>query len=337
MTGRSLQSASVSLGERYAVLGRLAADEAFAGSLLVRVDRADGHPARLGLDPRLAFGVTAPGSPHKTPTLPEVRGHLGQRRELERVLALKFLSAFEEPRLERHQLFLQSLRDAGDRYGPAFARQSIHQLHLAGVDISRAHVQPQRDALELPVRVFVAGPLVAPVDAVADPRRLQLAGPAIDEPFDLGAALRIAEDRHDDHLDRRHLGGHDDARIAAVGHHQWPDETRADAPRRRVAELFLVVLVGERDVVGAREVLPEVVRRAHLPREAVAHQAFDREGVNCAGERFRGRLLAAQHRNREPVLGYGPVVPEDQVRLFDSLLRRGVERVAFLPPELARP
>src|SRR5260370_12044316 len=42
-------SASVSLGERHAVLGRLAAYQAFARGLIVAGDRADADPARLGV------------------------------------------------------------------------------------------------------------------------------------------------------------------------------------------------------------------------------------------------------------------------------------------------
>ena len=118
-------------------------------------------------------------------------------------------------------------------------------------------------------------------------------------------------------------------------HHDRADEARADAPRRRVAELALVVLVGKRDVVGAREVLAEVVRRAHLQRQPITHESFDRQRVDGPWERLGRRFLATQYRNRQPVLGDRPVVTEDELRLLHRLLSRGVEGVPLLPPELA--
>src|SRR5260370_41898130 len=150
--GYFAESASVSLRQRHAVLRGFAAHEALARGLLVRVDRADGDPARLGIDPCLAFGVPAPRRPYETGALPEVRDHLGQRRQLERVLASKLLRALEEPRLECHELRLQPLRDAGDRHWPPLPRQSIHELHLPRVAVPPADVQTHGAAPELPVR-----------------------------------------------------------------------------------------------------------------------------------------------------------------------------------------
>src|SRR5205807_7501996 len=190
--------------------------------------------------------------------------------------------------------------------------EPVHQLDLAGVDVAPAHVEAQWHALELPVRVLVSGPLIAPVDAITDPGRLEAASPAFDERLDLAARLVVSEDRHHDHLDWRHLGRDDEAGIVAVRHYERSDETRADPPRRRVAELAFVAGVRERDVVGAREVLPEIVRGAHLQREPVAHETFDRKGVNRARERFRGRFFTAENWNCQPVFGYGAVVAQYQ-------------------------
>ena len=164
---------------------------------------------------------------------------------------------------------------------------------------------------------------------------LELRRPLTDEGLDLRAARVVAKDRDHDHLHGRDLGRDDEARVVAVRHHHRADQAGADAPRRGVAQLALVVLVRERDVVGAREVLAEVVRSAHLQCETVAHQPLQRQRVHRAGEGLGRRLLSHQHRHREPVLGDGAVVAQDQVGLVHRLLGGRVERVPLLPPELA--
>ena len=136
------------------------------------------------------------------------------------------------------------------------------------------------------MRVLVARPLVTPVDAESDAGGLELRRPRRDEGLDLGAAVGVTEDGDDHHLHRRDLGRDDEARVITVRHHYGADHARADAPRRGVAQLALVRLVREGDVVGAGKVLPEVVRRAHLQREPVAHQGLERERVDGAGERL---------------------------------------------------
>ena len=144
--------------------------------------------------------------PHETAALAEVRHHLFQRLELERVVALELLRSLEQLFLKTVQLVAQARRDPGHRHAHFLPRQPVDHLDLARVCVAPSDVQAQRDAFQLPVRVLVAGSLVAPVDAVADPRCLELARPAVDETFDLGAAGVIAKDRYHNNLHWRHLG-----------------------------------------------------------------------------------------------------------------------------------
>src|SRR5207245_5909685 len=116
---------------------------------------------------------------------------------------------------------------------------------------------------------------------------------------------------------------------------QRSDQARADAPRRGVAQLALVVLVREGDVIGAGKVLAEVVRSSSLQRLAIAHEAFKGQRVDGPWKCFGGGLLAGQHRNREPVFGDRAVVTEDKRDLVHRLLRVRVKRMSLLPPELA--
>src|SRR5204862_6202574 len=81
----------------------------------------------------------------------------------------------------------------------------------------------------------------------------------------------------------------------------------------------------------------EVMRSPHLEGHAVAHQALEGQRVDRAGESLRGRFLAGQNWDREPVLSDRAVIAEDQRDLVHGLLREGVEGVPLLPPELPTP
>src|ERR1700674_503572 len=170
----------ISFGQGDAVLGRFPADQAFSGWLLLGIKRANGHAAGFFFDPRLAFGAAAPGRPHKAAAVLEVRDDLRQRGELERVGALIFERAIEKLLLKSHKLLREPRSDPGDGDADALAREAVDQFDLTGVGVACADVKPNWNALELPVRVLVAGPVVAPVDAMADAGGFEDAAPSLD-------------------------------------------------------------------------------------------------------------------------------------------------------------
>src|ERR1700687_1348457 len=168
-----------------------------------------------------------------------------------------------------------------------------------------------------------------------DTRGLERGRPPGDERLYFGPALRVAIDRDDGDLDGRDPGRHDQTRVVPMRHDERADHARAHAPRGRVAQLALVVLVRKRDVVGAGEVLTEIVRGAHLQREAISHQPFKRQSVDRPGESLGTRLLAREHRDGAPVFRDRTVVAEYELDLVHRLLCEGMERMSLLPPELA--
>ena len=139
-----------------------------------------------------------------------MRDHLVERAQLVAVVLLKLRRALVQLLLKVVQLLSQAARDSLDRDANLLPRQAIDHLDLPGVGISTADIEANWHALQLPVRVLVAWSLVAPVHAMPDARRLQLGRPFLDEPFDLLAALVVAEDRHHHYLHRRHPGRHDE-------------------------------------------------------------------------------------------------------------------------------
>src|SRR5204862_2499825 len=115
------------------------------------------------------------------------------------------------------------------------------------------------------------------------------------------------------------------------------DQPRARAPRGCMRMLLAAVAAGVADVERAREALAEVVRGCRLERLSIAHQGFERVGVEGAGEPLALALPAPQHGDREDVVDrVGVDVVEDRQRLRNCLLLGLVRRVPLLPEELAR-
>ena len=119
-------------------------------------------------------------------------------------------------------------------------------------------------------------------------------------------------------------------------HDERPDQARRDAPARRVHVFQLPVLVEELDIRALREVLPQIMARAHLQRLAVLHHAFDALRVHSAGEPFAFRLVAAHHRHAHHVLGDVRVDIQHPRDFLARLRLRRVRRVPLLPQELRR-
>ncbi len=100
-----------------------------------------------------------------------------------------------------------------------------------------------------------------------------------------------------------------------------------------------MLALGALQLVGGverlREVLAQLVAGAHLQRLAVAHHAFEREGVDGAGEALLGGLAAehdvdAEHVDHEVRVDLGV----DARGVRTGVLVGGVGRVALLPEEL---
>src|SRR5438093_13544795 len=100
---------SVRLGQGHPELRRPAAHQALPRRLRLRVDGADRHPARLGLDPALLLAVATPLGPHEPALVPEVGDHLVQRAQLVRAVTLKLLRALVDTALEVVELLAQAL------------------------------------------------------------------------------------------------------------------------------------------------------------------------------------------------------------------------------------
>src|SRR5205823_8773989 len=99
--------------------------------------------------------------------------------------------------------------------------------------------------------------------------------------------------------------------------------------------LPLVGAPGKGQVVGAREVLAEVVRGAHLQRLAVHHHALDGGRVPGPRKLLALGLATREDRDGAPLLGDAAIAVE-HLRDFFLGLRRGlVKSMALLPEKLA--
>src|SRR2546427_825116 len=82
----------------------------------------------------------------------------------------------------------------GGRSRPLLARQPIHQDHLAGVDVTRPDLQPERNPLQLPAVELLARTVLPPVDPHPDSGCHELSTPALDVGGDPLTAGGVAED-----------------------------------------------------------------------------------------------------------------------------------------------
>jgi hypothetical protein len=101
--------------------------------------------------------------------------------------------------------------------------------------------------------------------------------------------------------------------------------------------VLLAVLVEERDVVGAGEVLTEEMRGPALQSLPVPHEPLDRQGLLGPREALRLRLSAPENGDREDVLRDLAIDVQHLDGLGPGLFGRRVSGMAFLPQELTRP
>ena len=118
-------------------------------------------------------------------------------------------------------------------------------------------------------------------------------------------------------------------------HHDGAYHPGRHPPAGRVRKLPLVAAAGERQIVGAGEILAEVMGGGHLQRLPIHHHALDRGRVLGSGELFGLRFPAGEHRDRTPFFRDLSIALEHARHLFLRLGGGFVKRVAFLPEKLA--
>ena len=110
----------------------------------------------------------------------------------------------EELTLDRCQAFAHARGDLGDGDLLLLAAEAAGDHHPVGGDVARTELDPHRDALELPLRELVAGPmLIAVIEADPDALLRQVGAQPVRDRQHRGALVVGSVDRHDRDLDRR--------------------------------------------------------------------------------------------------------------------------------------
>ena len=241
-------------------LGGFAADGADVADLLLLKGHAAAGQARFFLHLQLAVEVAAP---HGL----DVAG-IGGGQGLHFVHGLggpgALFAVFEGALV---QIAGQVGKQGGDSGGQVvqadeglFAGVAADQDALVLFQVLGAQLQAQGHALHLPLAELPAGGVVAVVQLDA--------GVLADGGGHLGGLLGYAglvgRDRHHHHLPGRNGRGQDQAIVVAVGHDDGAHQTGGDAPAGLEGVVQLVVPAGEGDVVGAAELVAEVVAGAAL-------------------------------------------------------------------------
>ena len=220
-------------------------------------------------------------------------------------------------------------------YKLLLARVPAYDHCLTGRDIPRTEFHAQRHALRFPLGELPAqAELLAVVDL--DSHAFQRFEQPVDGFPDDGLLLVGFRDGNDHDLVRRQARRQHQSPVVAMGHDDRADGPGAHPPTRLVYVFSRTVPRLKIDIEGAGEVLPQVVRRAHLEGLAILHHAFDGVGLQRAGEFLGVGFRTVQHRNRHVVFGEGAVYVQDAQGFLFGLFRRGVCRVSFLPEEFRR-
>ena len=141
------------------------------------------------------------------------------------------------------------------------------------------------------------------------------------------------------HRHHHHLNGGNGRRqhqtvVVGVGHDAGADEAGGAAPAGLEGILQLVVPAGEGHVVGTGELVPEIVAGAGLEGLVVLHHGLDGVGGLGPGKLLLVGLAALHHRHGQRIPAEVGVAVQLLLRLGNGLLRRLMDGVALLPPEL---
>src|SRR5215212_7308805 len=213
-------------------------------------------------------------------------------------------------------------------------RVAAHEDGLSLLDIPRADLHahghaPQLMLVELPAgRVFL---VEVHLHSEAGVFELRVKGLGLAANLALALA---APDRDYDRLRGRYLRWELQAPVVAVDENEPPDHARGKTPRCLVSVDPVLLLVKERYVEGAREVLSEVVTGRCLQRPSVAHEALACERLQRPGEALGGALRTGQDRDGERLVEAVAVDTLHLQGLLARLLGHRMDGVAFLPEEL---
>ena len=128
----------------------------------------------------------------------------------------------------------------GQRQLLLVAAQPRYQHGPPGLDVTRTELDPDRDALQLPLGELVARPmLIAVVEPDADARAARSTRSASATGVDGRAFFIGAVDRHDHDLHRCDGRRQAQSGVVAVGHDRRADHARAEAPRGAPGVLLL--------------------------------------------------------------------------------------------------
>ena len=213
-----------------------------------------------------------------------------------------------------------------------FAVVAAHQDTLIVLQISGTALHPQRHALHL-----ILGTL--PAHGVVGVIQLHPETGVYQPLLELGSCFQNAGlmlgNGQDNHLDGGDLRGQNQAVVVAVGHDHRTDHPGRAAPGGLEGVLQLVVPTGEGDIIGAAELVAEIVGGGTLERLVILHHALHGIGGLCTGELLLLGLPTGHHGNCQHIFKEICIAVQLLLRLGLCLLGGFVDGVAFLPPELA--
>ena len=214
--------------------------------------------------------------------------------------------------------------------GLLFAVKASSNHALSGLDILRADLDTNRNALHLVLRKLpsrrVVGVVQLDPDALGSQCLVQLVRLVQN-------AFLVLCDGDDHSLYGSHCRRQNQTAVIAVCHDDSADQTGGHAPAGLVRICQLVVLAGKLDAERLGKAVPKVVGCTSLERLAVVHQCLDGIGGDSAGELVALGLSALDHRHCQALFAKVSVYVQHTLGLLDRLFCGSVDGVSFLPQE----
>ena len=204
-----------------------------------------------------------------------------------------------------------------------------NQHTLAGFDILGADLQTQRDALHFVLGELPAGAVFGKVDIGAEGFFKAVA----EGGGGFGNALLMLGDGHHHDLHGGDGGRQHQTVIIAVGHDDGADDAGGHAPAGLVGVLQGIAAVGELDIEGAGEAVPEVVGGTALQTLAIVHHGLDGIGLLGTREFFLIGLDALDDGDGQVFFTHFGIDIQHPHRFCLGFLGGLVHGVALLPQE----
>ena len=295
--------------------------------------------ATLLLDPLLPVLMlpAAPGREDEVVLL-DLGDEVLPLRDLNEVAVADGAGLLEHVGLDKVELVLDDLGEVGDGVVGLVTAGADDHAGLLGLNVARADLDTDRDALLLPVVVLPSGVVgVTIIELGTDALVQQRLKDILAVRGDVGHGHFLGHNGDDDSLQRGDARGQDQTGVVTVDHNHHTERTGGEAPTGLPGNLTLALDVLVSNVEHLAKVLAEVVGRGALDGTAGhGDVGLDGGGLMSTGELLLLRFVSRNDGDGKKVLVHLTVQIKGLHDHNVGIVVTDVGGVALLPQEFTR-